>query len=78
MKKVCCEAATAPKILGSEKRQHPIIGETNVFQKISTSTTLDFLEIYVTLLKFCEIFEMLYPVLYFVKFLKFLPCFENL
>ena len=29
--KVCCEAATAPKILGSEKRQHPIIGETNVF-----------------------------------------------
>ena len=38
-------------------------------KKISTSTTLDFLEIYVTLLKFCEIFEMLYPVLYFVKFL---------
>ena len=36
-KKVCCEAATAPKILGSEKRQHPIIGETNVFQKKTQS-----------------------------------------
>ena len=31
-KKVCCEAATAPQILGLEKRQHPIIGETNVFR----------------------------------------------
>ena len=31
IKKVSCEAATAPKILGSEKRQHAIIGETNVF-----------------------------------------------
>ena len=33
-KKVSCEAATAPKILGSEKRQHPIIGETKVFHQV--------------------------------------------
>ena len=30
-KKVCYEAATAPKILWSEKRKHPISGESNVF-----------------------------------------------
>ena len=35
-KKVCCEAATDPQILGPEKRQHPIIGETNVFHVCET------------------------------------------
>ena len=43
-KKVCCEAAIAPKILGLEKRQHPIIGETNVFRQNLCGLSLVFIK----------------------------------